>query len=395
MSRSAEIVLLLSLVGILSFLARRYAKIISTWMGLSEALFVGGEFILLGIVLGPHGIHLISHSALEDIFPIFSLALGWIGLTMMLELDFRMINRVPAKFFKMSFLESAVVFLIVLLGMRGLFYLAHLSGSEFIWPVALAVLALPVAPMIVAEQLRHLVVDRKVFQKILTISILDDFLALVLYAFVHPYLISRVNGEPFWKIFFISLGIGIVSGILLHFLTITSRRRAEILLIMLGIVFLTSGISGMLGVSPLLACAICGGVVANTSYKRTRMVDVLQKAEHPLFFAFLILIGAWLNLDILFRQGMGWVLLGIAAVFVAFRVFGNLFGSWLAWHLAREPDAKLSLSFIAQGGIYIAILVDLRLSLAGEISNALLLVGIVAFILNTSIVYPLMRFRYR
>ena len=395
MSRSAEIVLLLSLVGILSFLAKRYAKIISSWMGLGEAIFIGGEFILLGIILGPHGIDLIPHSSLEEIFPLFSLALGWIGLTMMLELDFRMISRVPVSFFKMSFLESVITFLIVFWGIGAFTSLVHFPKPEFIWPMALAAMALPVAPAVVAAQLRRYVVDRQVFQKIITVSILDDFLAVVLYAFVHPYLISRVSGEPFAKIFFISIGIGVASGILLHFLTFTSRRRAEIFLIMLGIVFLTSGISGMLGVSPLLACAISGVVVANTSYKRMRMVDVLQRAEQPIFFAFLILVGAWLNLGILFQQGMAFALFVIAAVFVAFRVIGKLFGSWLAWRLAREQDGKLCFSLIAQGGIYIAILVDLRLSIAGEVSNALLLVGIIAFILNTSIVYPLMRFRYR
>lgn len=392
MTPRAQTILLLSLLIAIGFVAQKYARVISRLFGLKGESLVGIEFILIGMLLGPHGLNLITSEAFDGLFPIFSLALGWIGLTMMIEMDFRTVTRIPFRLAGISLLASLIT-----LGVVYSLFSALLPdfASKLNWALILGLLAIPVAPEMIASQMRNFKHKSKDLHQVLTLGILDDFHSILMYSILFPFLVHAYTGMDFLRLLLLGLLVGGICGVILNLLTIPSRKRSELLLILIGTVFLASGLSGMLNISPLFTNATCGVVVANSSFKRLRMADVLQKAERPVFFFFLLLVGLLLDLEALYQSKMVWAGLIIACLFILFRFIGKFVGYWLSTQFNGPVLAATELTFIGQSGIFIAILVDLRLAIAGPESNELLFTGILAFILNSLLLHLVIRYKIK
>ena len=75
--------------------------------------YVGGaEYVLLGVLLGPHVSGLLDAARVEDLTPIVSLAIGWLG--MLLGTSFRLpsLALLPADDVRTAFAEAAATFLV-------------------------------------------------------------------------------------------------------------------------------------------------------------------------------------------------------------------------------------------------------------------------------------------
>ncbi|RME00850.1 MAG: hypothetical protein D6814_02745, partial [Calditrichaeota bacterium] len=208
----SEVVLVLALLITLGMLAQKYSRLITNRFGLLGQALIGFEFIILGIVLGPHGIDLISKDALAGLFPIFTLALGWIGLTMMIEADLKTVRRIPVKLGALSAWTSLLTFVLVFAIFTGIFALFHFPRATLKWPVILAIISIPVAPALMNSQLRSLKTRDKSISDLLTLGILDDFHGVLIYLLLFPFVISNYNQQPYFKILLTSLAVGVVSG---------------------------------------------------------------------------------------------------------------------------------------------------------------------------------------
>jgi hypothetical protein len=122
-----------------------------------------------------------------------------------------------------------------------------------------------------------------------------------------------------------------------------------------------------------------GFVVGNFSRKRDQIFRELHMIEKILFVAFLILVGASLEIN-----GLG--VFVVAAVYVALRLLlkfaatGGAFESRFP-HLYPRPR-RSGLVFTAQGGIALAIAMDCWLASESEIAGFALAVVAVAVVVN-------------
>ncbi len=394
MESRSEVILILSLLVGIGLLAQRYSRFVADVFGIKGESLIGIEFVFIGLLLGPQGLNFFPPELLSSLFPAFVLALGWIGLAVMIEMDLRGIPRLPLKLGAVSFAASAVAFLLIYLFFRAFFSVVPLV-SRFDWALVLAALSLPVAPEMLAAQLRRRADRTRENNALLALGIFDDLHSVLFYFVVYPLILSQFVQVSYWQNLMLTLGIGLLSGFLLNLLTIPSRKRSELLLILLGVVLFASGLSAMMRVSPLLSCSICGLFAANSSLKRLRMSDVLLRAERPIFYFFLVLVGALLDLQALWSDNMLLLTTAVALIFVVMRMAGKYAGYHLATRFYGPRNAGNRIALLSLSGIFIAMLVDLRLGIEGPESNELLFAGMLAFVLSIVTSHLVVRLRIK
>jgi hypothetical protein len=113
--------------------------------------------------------------------------------------------------------------------------------------------------------------------------------------------------------------------------------------------------SGFLGISPLVACAIAGALLTNLPHKNlARIKETMLVVERPLYLIFLLVAGAlW--------DPTAWEGWALVPIFVFSRVAGKLLGALVAKATGPEhlPDAgTLGLALSPQSPIAIATIVS-------------------------------------
>ena len=95
--------------------------------------YVGGaEYVLLGVLLGPHVTRLLDAGPIQDLTPIVSLAIGWLG--MLLGTYFRLptLALLSPDHLRIAFAEAVATFAFALGALLALF--RYLAGHA--WPDA-------------------------------------------------------------------------------------------------------------------------------------------------------------------------------------------------------------------------------------------------------------------
>ena len=154
---------------------------------------------------------------------------------------------------------------------------------------------------------------------------------------------------------FVTLGLGGVLGILSYVLVRSASSAAEEMAYLLGAIGLSAGMSGFLGISPLVSCAIAGALLTNLPYRNiARLKSTIALVERPLYLIFLLVAGAlW--------DPSGWEGWALVPIFVFSRVAGKLIGAVVAKSAGPEglPDAgTLGLALSPQSPIAIATIVS-------------------------------------
>ena len=168
--------------------------------------------------------------------------------------------------------------------------------------------------------------------------------------------IGRALFPLFWQLVG-SAALGFLVGLLLASWASQVVESGEILILLIGCVLLTVGVSTVLGLSPLVASLAVGATMANLSGKSRRLFAALSRTDPPLYVIFFVLAGADLDLSLLPSLG----LLGL--VYVLCRATGKLAGARLAAKRTRFPEPVqrlLGMSIFAQAGLAVGLVLVTR-----------------------------------
>lgn len=102
----------------------------------------------------------------------------------------------------------------------------------------------------------------------------------------------------------------------------------------LGLVFLTAGLSLMLGLSYLIAGMTVGAVIVNHTRHHSRAFAEVRSFEWPFLIVFFVLAGASLDPQALALAG------GAGVAFALLRILGRILGGWLGGLIAQAPKAE-------------------------------------------------------
>ncbi|GAC1580500.1 MAG: hypothetical protein NVS3B20_11330 [Polyangiales bacterium] len=341
------------------FAAHPRVRKVENRFGLTLAVASGLPFLLIGALFQHPSIGVLDESTLKELSPFVEFGLGWVGFLLGLEFDVRRLDDLPDGIGAALAVEAIVPFLFASTLATAAISLLRVAGHEGSWsdPISLrngliigacAALSAATAPLALARG-----AGRTVARILDRIAQLDDVAGLIVLLVVSAFFRPVVSVD--WQVpaigwLFVAIGFGGVLGMLSYTLIRGAQSAKEELAFTLGAVCFCAGVSGRLGFSPLVVCAVSGALLANLPRRRgSRLVVTLRTVERPAYLLFMLFAGATLP----FTAWQGWVLMPI---YVLARVCGKILGVRAARRvgpreLRNAPGVELALMPQSQMGV--------------------------------------------
>lgn len=260
-----------------------------------------------------------------------------------------------------SILEAGCAWLFVTLVMILYFLARQMPIHPALVLGAAAAATAPAATVMVIREYRA---NGPVTEMLMRVVAIDDAWCLVFSALaiatanaLHVGLFNvNVVMEAFLEIF-AALILGGVLALLLNFLVRFIVNREEILVIIVGFIFLAVGLSMRLRLSPLLTNIALGIIVANVAKNSELYFETLRHVDMILFLGFFVLVGANLEISMIPNIGV------IGVLYMGFRVFGKFvgvklgalisnagsnIGNYLGWGLVPQAGVALGVALSAK-----------------------------------------------
>ncbi len=328
--------------------------------------YVGGaEYVVIGFLLGPQVTGLLGAEQVQDLTPIVSLALGWLGMLLGTYFRLPVMAIIEAAHLRVAFAEALTTFGFALAALLALFHFV----AGYAWPeavvqaVTLAAIATLSSPVAVDA------VTRKAVSPIVPVlqltSRIDALVAVAAFGLIvaifHQGQVSLSVRPPTsteWAV--INLAVGIASGVLFHLFLgprghlDEAQGSSRLFVALAGAIVVASGASYYLNLSPIYTNLVLGFILANSGSAHRDVTKLLLATERPVYLALLIFAGAAWSLrspELLF----------IAPLFVIVRLSARFLGGWVAGGLVAPPglrNPRLSRALLAQGGIAVALAVN-------------------------------------
>lgn len=353
--------LILILIVAAAYLA---ARIAFRYLAQRFMITSGAEYLVLGILLGPHVSGLMSASVVDSFGPFMTLAIGWMGAVIGVQFFLPQMLRIRATFYQVAFLESLLSFAVigaVLALTLAIIYDLPLAGT-ILPATALAAIGTASSLTGVALAARRASGQRALLRQLQVTTGMDAAIAItgfgLLLCILHapPPREIRPPTPTEWAV--ICVGIGALGGALFHLFLGRERNPDRLFIALTGAITLASGAAAYLRLSPLLPTMIIGAILVNTSKSREEVKTVLTSVQQPLYFILLIFAGAaWRP-----TTARGWVI--PVAVFFITRVLAKLGSARLSARLSGMlpslgPDWGRAL--LGQGALAVAIALNYRI----------------------------------
>ena len=326
--------------------------------------YVGGaEYVVIGFLLGPRVTGLLDAGQVQDLTPIVSLALGWLGMLLGTYFRIPTMALIEGDHIRVAFAEAVATFGIALAALLGLFrYVievpwrdaAVLAGTL----AAVATLSSPVAVDAVVDRLR---VRSRVPPVLQLAARIDALVAVVAFGLVlaifHQGDVAPGVRPPTateWAV--INVAVGVASGVLFH-LFLGPRGHLDegrLFIALAGAIVVASGASYYLNLSPIFTNLVLGVILVNSGGAHRDVARLLLSTERPVYLALLLLAGAaWSpgSADLLFIAPL-FVLIRVGARFLG----GAIAGGYVAPTRLRTPG--LGRGLLALGGLGVALAVN-------------------------------------
>jgi Kef-type K+ transport system membrane component KefB len=326
------------------------AGLAAQWLGQRTAIPRVTLLIGLGVAAGPTGADLISGVASQTFPWISHITLAMVGFLLGGKLHLSFLRSQGEAVFTSSVWVTLCTWAAVALGC-GL-----LTGD---WPLALIMGAIATAtdPAATHDVIRESGVQNTFTDRLLGIVSLDDVWGLLLFSvsvtiagfMLDTHLDAALRG--LWELVG-AIGLGLVIGLPVAWLTARSSSGEPLLIEALGAVILCAGLAEAIHVSYLLACIMMGATVTNVARHHNRPFHAIEQIEWPFMMLFFILAGASLDIEVVAQ--LGW--LGIAYVVcrIAGRLLGGMFCCWRQ-HWSPREGLSLGKALLPQAGVAIGI----------------------------------------
>ncbi len=355
----------------------------------------GTHFLLLGMLMGPVGLGILTPAATQQLFPFLALGLGWVGFHFGLQLDIDSLRRFPLTYHVLAMGQAAIAF-VVFLGLG--WALLRGSGLAPETPIRLIVVAAATAsvstPAGIAMVSSNFLVRGNIRDLIFFTASVDAVVGILAlagaYAIFRPEVVAAgLPHTPHPTLMAVAIGLGLVFGILFTWLVRGRPPGEELMLYILGICAFAAGAALQWGLSPLLVSVTMGTVVANLLPDRHRIFSILQRWEKPVYLGFLLLGGA------LLRVPTPWVV-ALALAYALLRAAAKGVGGAVTATLVPvgfDVPKRLGIGLLPQGGVAVAMAVSATLMYSnvasqGVDAEAALFTAIVMGVLLSELVGP-------
>ncbi len=350
-------------------------------------------YIVIGIIIGSSGLHILEPNVIASLDPISTVALSLIGFLIGGELKIDVIKKYGKQFVSILLFEAITPAIVV---SALITFLVWLVTKDFAHAISLGLILGAICSATAPAATTDVLVEYRTKGPLTTtvygIVAMDDAVALILYTIASTIITPIIGGNTlgFWaqilniiKDIFGSMLIGAAFGFLLTFITKRLlNQEGRILTFSLGCLFLCTGINEVLGLNNILAAMSLGFVMVNYAPAKTKSVfPLIEKYTPPIYVLFFVLVGAKLNI---------WIItpfLGLLAiVYVIGRTLGKSIGASFGAWLTKAPKTVqkyLPYCLLSQAGVAIGLSIaagnDFTTSIGPEI---LLIITATTFIVQ-------------
>lgn len=315
-------------------------------------------YCIAGFLAGPSFIHMISDSLSISLDPLKTLGLGLIALIIGGELQYSKIKKIGRSIVVITFFQVISTFLVVMAG------IIFLLGESLVTALLLASLATATAPAATVAVIREYRAKGPMTSTLMGVIALDDAFCIVIVGIAAALVKIFVLSEGYFdsadlmiplKEIFLSLLVGLTSGVFLVYLLKKIREDKEVLVLLLALVLINSGVAHLLEISSLLTNMVCGLVAVNLTNKP--FLNHLESIEAPVFIAFFTLAGASLHLDYLLSNWLA------AAVYIITRAAGKILGCYWGARVTSTGESVqkyLGLAMLPKAGVSIGLILFLQ-----------------------------------
>ncbi|MCR5437384.1 MAG: cation:proton antiporter [Treponema sp.] len=341
-------------------------------------------YIVIGIIIGSSGFHILEPNVISALDPISTVALSLIGFLIGGELKLKVIKKYGKQFISILLFEAitpaivvgGIVTLIVWLVTKDITHAVSLG-------LILGAICSATAPAATTDVLVEYRTRGPLTTTVYGIVAMDDGVALILYTIASTIVTPLIGGNSIGFLpqllyiardIFGSLLIGGAFGLLLTFLTKKLLNQdARILTIALGCLFICNGVCSIFNFDNILASMSLGFVMINFAPSKTKSVfSLVNNYTPPIYVLFFVLVGAKLNI---------WIItpfLGVIALIYVFgRTLGKSIGSTLGAWITKAPKTVqkyLPYCLLSQAGVAIGLSIAAGNDFADSIGPEILLI---------------------
>ncbi len=352
-------------------------------------------YLILGLIIGPEVLGIVSYEFIEETHIITDLSLSLIAVLVGANLKYHVIKKVWKQIAYVSFFETFFTFLFI----GGSFYLLFdLLGLGFAQeqrlPIALLFggLASATAPATILAIIHELKAKGTFSLFLLSVVAVDNAIALIFFSFIVTITSSLMGSQTFnidiivsvFWITILSVLVGAAGAIISEIIDRIFIEQPSIKTTStLGMIFILYSVSDYWGLNPLFSALIMGVVMANLSNEFCLVKEEFDKHLKDIIFLLFFTLSA-MHLNINFLLTMPFVIV----VYVFFRILGKITGVWVGAKLSgaeKSIQNYLGIALFPQAGIAIG----LTLSLQNEAGFELMAPLILNIIIATTIIHEL------
>ena len=360
-------------------------------------------YIIVGVLLSPSVLNVISGATIEDLGIITDVALGIIAFLIGGSLYLESLRKLGRSIAWITPLESLGVWLVItlLLAFLGPRILtipnATFYGTYFPMAFIMGAVSSASAPAATMAIISEYKAKGPLTTTLLAVVGLDDAICIIAYAIaagVCQPLVSGVGGISFYQMLDLpflevvqSMGIGVAFAFALIYITRLVKTRPLLLVVVFGMIMACIGVCNLLDLSLILANMTAGFIVVNR-VRESQMFLVLEEIEDVIFAMFFVLAGLHFDLAVMKIAGI------LAALIVLSRSLGKYFFTRAGATIAHSSDeVKKYLGFALQPEAGVTIGLVLLAKRAFPAFGAIMMNAVLAsVIINELIAPPLMRY---
>ena len=337
-------------------------------------------YLVIGLLIGPHCLGILSDELLNNMSIITEFALGCIAFSIGAEFKIsflRKIGKAPIVIGVLEGLGAVTVVDTVLL----------LLGYDVTFALAMGAIASATAAASTLMIVKQYKSKGPVTNTLLPVVALDDAVALMAFgiSMAVAKLISSHGSASLGKLLLepvIELFGGLLFGALLGIIMVYAVKlytgRGNRLAVTILMICLCVGVSDMVGFSSLLACMMMSMVFVNLSRYREKIYEPMDRITPPIYMMFFIISGASLDVTIITSVGL------VGTVYVVGRVIGKVIGTWLGAKVSKAPKVVskwLGFTLVPQEGVAIGLATSAASSLPeyGSRIRTIVLCGVVIY----------------
>lgn len=360
-------------------------------------------YILIGILVGPSVLNIISKDMVHNFTIIRQVAIGFIGYTIGLELKLSKLKKTGKQ---VTIITLAQAFTTALFVTMAIWAYMTLSGGQHVWTYALILgaIATATAPGPIVAVVKSYRTKGPVTDVLLPLVALDDAIGIMLFAVMlsvgvtllpiagaaEHLSVLQIMWEPAKEIL-LSFGIGGLLGGLLTFVVLRYNREADktLMMVIVSIVFIGIGIGQGVHASAILLPMTIGIIIANTveesyEHRLTRTTDLFAA---PIMLSFFTIAGMELDLSKLVVVGM------IGVIYIIIRVVGKVSGSYVSARAMKAPPTVvkyLGFTLIPQAGVAIDMALTAKQRFEGITDFEFIGTDIMTIVLAATVIYEVL-----